>query len=513
VTVVLPLLVACGGGRPEVLDGPRLSTPADVPLTRLLTVETDVPTRLSAHLEGPGVDVRVTWPGLATEHAVPVLGAKPDREHTLTLTLSAPGLADAEVEASFRTDPLPEDFPELDVLALDPDRVEPGYVLLPLEAEGIGYWLAAVDAWDGEVAWLYTGPENFGDVRRTPDGTFLGLGQGAIELDALGTLLHRWDDTGDPADPTWIPFPPRGLHHEVGLAGDDALVVLAHRTVSEPAYPVTYVDPSLRRPAQLQDTGVITFGRDGAVRAAWWYADVLDPQRIGFDSLNRFGSMRDWVHGNAVVPAPGGGWLASSRHQDALFSVGYDGALRWILASPAGWRADWRPYLLTVEPPGSWTYHQHGPSFDAEGRLVVFDNHNEGHNPYEPPPEGPVESRVVAFGIDEAAHTATMAWEWRHPEGLFSGALGNATALPGGSVVACYGFLDAEGAGDNVARGLGQKVARIVELRPGEEEPVSDLRFWYPRDRAREGVKSYRAVPTPRLYPDDVRVERQRTDD
>lgn len=503
-------LLACRPG-PALLDGPSLATPPHAPLARALTVATDVPTRLTVRLEGEGVDVDVAFPGVREVHDVTLLGAKPDRDIAVTITLAAEGRPPLVLDAGFRTEPLPEGFPRREVLALDPGAVEPGYVLLPLESDDRGHWLAAVDAWDGEVAWLYDGPENLGDVRRTPEGTFLGLGTGVLELDARGELRRRWNDQGDPSDPTWVPYPLAGEHHEVNLAGDDALVVLTHRTLPEPQYPVSYDPGGLRMPANLADVGIVVFGRtDGRIRDTFWYGDVLDPQRIGFDALDRIGPGRDWVHGNAVIPDPAGGWLASSRHQDALFALDDAGGLRWILASPAGFRDEWADALLTVEPAGAWTYHQHGPSFDPDGRVVVFDNHNHGHNPYERPPADPPESRIVAFEIDEDARRATVAWEWRHPDSLFSGALGNATALPGGTVVTCYGFLDAEGDGDNAARGLGRKVTRVVTVDPDRPDPISDLRFFYPAAESTQGVKSYRAVPTPTLYPDAVRVERRR---
>jgi hypothetical protein len=274
---------------------------------------------------------------------------------------------------------------------------------------------------------------------------------GALELDLAGEVLHRWDDRGDDLDPTWIPVTFRAEHHEVTEVGPDELVTLTHRALAVDTYPRSYEPPRIELPATLEDTGVVRFRRDGTVLSTWWYGDVLDTRRIGFDSLDGAGLGYDWVHGNAVVRRPEGGWLASARHQDALFALDDDGALEWILASPAGWSDALAPKVLALD--GTPTYHQHGPAYDDAGRLVVFDNHNEGHNPYEPPPEGPVQSRVVAYEIDAPAHRAREVWSWTHPDGLYSAALGNATPVPGGNVVACYGFLDGEGPDDAAAPG------------------------------------------------------------
>ncbi len=498
-------LAGCTRG-PEVVAGPELEAPADAPLTRILTASTDVPTHLTAHLRARGLDAVVTWPDAARDHRVLLLGTPPDAAVDVELTFDD-GARSTSASLAYDTDPLPDDFPDLEVLTLDPDAVAPGYRLLPLEPADAGPLLAAIDAWTGEVTFLYTGPENLGDVELTAAGTLLGLGVGALELDLAGEVLHRWDDRGDDLDPTWIPVTFRAEHHEVTEVGPDELVTLTHRALAVDTYPRSYEPPRIELPATLEDTGVVRFRRDGTVLSTWWYGDVLDTRRIGFDSLDGAGLGYDWVHGNAVVRRPEGGWLASARHQDALFALDDDGALEWILASPAGWSDALAPKVLALD--GTPTYHQHGPAYDDAGRLVVFDNHNEGHNPYEPPPEGPVQSRVVAYEIDAPAHRAREVWSWTHPDGLYSAALGNATPVPGGNVVACYGFLDGEGPDDAAALGLGRKISRIVELRPGVAEPVSDVRFSVPADEGPEGVKAYRAVPAASLYARDVHVDRR----
>lgn len=502
---MIPLL-GCAPG-PRLTSEPTLDTPDHAPLSRVLRVQTEAPAALSVALSGPGVDVAVRFPGRSTFHEVVVNGAKPDRGFELEITLQDER-GEVTEERTFDTDPLPDGFPRLDVVALDADAVEPGYRLLTLESGDRGPFLAAVDAWDGEVAYLYDGPENLGDVEWTPEGTFVGLGQGVVELSPDGELSHRWNDVGDPADPAWVPVPFRAEHHEVTRLDADTFVTLTKRSVYSEAYPRSEFDPRITGPATLEDVGVVVFRRDGSAEAPLWYGDALDTGRIGFDSLDRVGLGYDWVHGNAVVPLPDGGWLASARHQDALFALDADGGLRWILASPAGWSEPFVPFLLALD--GAPFYHQHGPSLDAAGNVYVFDNHNDGHDPYEPAPTLPPESRVVSFAVDEAAGTATQRFAWRHPEHLLSEALGNATALPGGTVLACYGFLDAEDGQRNVDRGLGKKISRIVEIDPDRAEPVSDLRFWYPADVSREGIKTYRAVPTPTLYPAAAAVERVR---
>jgi hypothetical protein len=51
---------------------------------------------------------------------------------------------------------------------------------------------------------------------------------------------------------------------------------------------------------------IVQFGFDGAVRSRWPLVERLDPQRIGFDSLDLLGGGYDWSHANAIVEDPGG---------------------------------------------------------------------------------------------------------------------------------------------------------------------------------------------------------------
>ncbi|MCZ0953957.1 MAG: aryl-sulfate sulfotransferase N-terminal domain-containing protein, partial [Rhodospirillaceae bacterium] len=78
-----------------------------VPLAAILTVTTDVPTRLTINFEDGERSWSVTpSEEMSTDHEVPVLGMRPDRTHTITATLAdAGGLATETAAQTFTTPP------------------------------------------------------------------------------------------------------------------------------------------------------------------------------------------------------------------------------------------------------------------------------------------------------------------------------------------------------------------------------------------------------------------------
>lgn len=503
------VLAACTSGPdpeggPRIVGEPSLASPAEYPLSRVLTVETDVPTRLSFTIDDGVARTSVAFPTLSRQHTAPVLGMGPDRDVTVEVrVMDAYERETTLALAPFRTDPLPPDFPRIDILALDPDRVEPGWRFLPLEADDGEIWLAALRADSAEVGWLYTGPINWGDVRVTADGTIVGLFAGAWEVDLVGTPIGRWSPVVDEPGELFIPWT---LTHEVWPRDADTFVSLAFWATTSPSYPESYEDPTPGRPAEIQEEHVVAFDRAGNVVFDWSLAERLDPSRIGFGSLEPGSLGLDWSHANAVIPMDDG-FLVSVRHQDVLVKLDATGEVEWMLGDPLGWAGAHQDLLLTPEPGIDWAYHHHGPSLDGDGHIVVLDNHNYGHTPYGPAPAEPVETRVVAFAVDEGARTVRQAWEWKPPGGLYSAALGNATWLPRtGNVVAGFNFLDGEDGIVNQDVGRGYKSMRVFEIHPGEAEPVSDLRLWTPIDESPAGIRAYRTVPAPSLYAADVQV-------
>lgn len=492
-----------------VLSGPTLSDGIDTPLARRLALETEVPTTLTLTLSSDDETLEVVFPGLSATHDVPVLGFEPDQDWTVGIRITADdGRSTVLPPIPVHTDPLPADFPILEGLAFDADRSAGGYWLVPLEVpNALAFWLVAIDPSDHEVAWLYDGPTNWGDVRMTESGTILGLAGGAVEMDLNGRPVRSWRRQLTGAEnEVLIPW---SLDHELFPMPDGSFFSLTATSLDVPRYPTSYEDPDPTAEARIVDSRVLRFAADGSPISSWPLSARLDTARIGFNSLQLTSGGYDWVHTNAVIP-DGDGVIVSLRHQDSLIRLGSDGALDWILGDPAGWDRTFTGSLLTATAGTRWPYHQHGPAFDDDGWLWVFDNRTVEATPYAAVPPLAGASRVVAYTVDGAARTVTQVAEWSPPTELRSGALGNVAPIAGsGHVLVDFGMLLAEGDTPDADLGWGAHHTRIMEVDPAETEPVADLRIRTDPAVTPEGMNVYRAVPIPSLYPPGVTVTRR----
>lgn len=484
---------------------PVLSEGLDVPLARRLEVALDGPARLELRITSEGRELSVAFPELATEFDVPVLGLVPDTVHELTLIASTDdGRSGPLTTLTVHTEPLAPEYPAIDVLAHHPDRSEGGYWLVPLEASGVGIWLALYDASDLSLVWLYDGPLNWGDVRMTPDQHVIGLFSAAIEMDLLGNAVRAWGrNLPDDISGVSIPW---ALNHELFPLDDGSFASIAARGVDTP-YPASYEALEPVGVAPIEDPVVVRFAADGAVISEWPLSERLDTTRIGFGSLGLVPLGFDWGHANGVIPDPAGGWLVSVRHQDVLAHLDDAGELEWLLGDPAGWGPPWSEQLLAPTSGLTWPYHAHGPAYDDQGVLWVLDNHSVTAMPYTDPVAVAGLSRIAGFSV--AAGGVTQVAEWYPPDALRSNALGSVDLLPRtGNVLADFGMTRAEADIPNLDRGWGNNTARVMEVDLDDPEPIVDVRFRVDAELSPGGINVYRVEPVPSLYGDRAVVTR-----
>jgi arylsulfate sulfotransferase len=506
----LVLVIACGPPAQQPAFGPiaqvlSLDRPANpsIGLVRILHLRTTTPCEVELQVDG-GPRVRV--PGHRTDHELPLYGLRPDAEQRVQLTLiDEAGARWPGPARLFRTDPLPPRFPQLEVLVHDRAAMEPGYTLFDIKSPtGDAYFLVALDR-NLEVVWYHLPPRSVGDVRRTPDGHLWGLaGVGAFERDLMGVEHRAYG-----SDEGLIPLPVPALHHEIFvLPNQRGFLSLNSGIGAVGGYPYSYDTPHVLGPADIIDHRAVHIGLDGELIRTVQFSDILDPSRIGFDSLNGSASGYDWAHANGVVEDESGRWILSARHQDALVAVRPDNGIDWILGHHGGWADRHRALLLEpVGEPFSWPFHAHAPEW-SDGTLILFDNGNWRASPYDPPStarHAPY-SRVVAYAIDEEARTVRELWSFRDTVtgSLFSPALGDADRMPHtGHILATFGFLDGEALVPNADHGLGRKSVRLIEFDPATGSTLMDVRLFGWLDEEPEGFKTYRAERVPSLYPDD----------
>ncbi len=488
--------VALPDSPPQTVDAILTLDPSGyTPLAALLEVTTPVETM--ALVEVAGVESwTVTFEQAALQHGLPLVGFKPGQHYDVTVRLWSD---DAQVfesnVLSVDTAPLPEGFPEINLLTSIPDRMEPGHTLFP--ARMSGDYQIIVDE-QGEVVWYMPSGAAW-DSRQLPDGQLLFQDAGWVfVMDLLGNVSLAFEP--DPADADY--------HHEVSPAQSGRFWTLGNRTVTAEAFPTDYDDLNQLETVNVTDDVLIELDPVDGVVQRIFLRDLLDPGRIAYDSLNshvELGTPNDWAHANAIIEADDGqNLIVSCRHQDAIFKMKRDGSeLLWILGNHNNWSEPFQQYLL--QPVGDvfeWPYHQHAPEITPDGTILVFDNANYRASPSDgtaPLSDSEAESRVVEYRIDEQARTIEQVWEYYYPSNrYFSIVVGDADLQPqSNNVLATYGGMLSIDGIVNSELGRGRLQGRIVEIdRDMGDEVVFELEV-YSSEPAGQGYFVYRAQRIP----------------
>ena len=517
------LLVSCGSSPPLIRGIELTMTPNPrVPLASQVALSTDRPTTVELEFDDGERRWRVD-PGLAysTDHVVPILGVRPDRQYQFRVVVRDANGATASTEAlTLTTDPLPDDFPPIEILISDPDRMEAGVTMFdvihwPETGNDDNYGLlVAVDS-AGEVVWYYKTGSNVGDARRLSNGNILYMSGRAghlYEIDMVGRVIAEWHTDRVPEEEVGegsIRVDAETFHHEAFETVTGNILTISSEVREFDGYPTSATDPAApRSTSNVLGDVLVEFTRRGDVVREVKLLDLLDPYRVGYDSLGAgfWGSvytetfdhpLRDWAHTNAVMSDSTGRYaLASSRVQDAVVKVDLEtGELVWILGEHGGWGPEWKDHLLTPVGDFMWQYHQHAPMFTPEGTILMFDNGNNRAWPFEAPmPASESFSRAVEYRVDEDKMEIEQVWSYGGPgdEHFFSTFISDADWLPGTRNV-----LVADGG--RVTGEDGHHWARIVEVThttPAEKvfEVVID-------DETPNGWAVFHAERLPSLYP------------
>ena len=487
-----------------------------VPLAAIVEFMTSEPVR-AALVVNDGYSERVLQfrKSFQTEFTLPVLGLSPGRKSTITVIASDRfGRRIRWPNLEFTTGPLPDDFPFLEPAVSRPQQMEPGVTLFaPFKPGTPSYGLLVAVNAIGEVVWYYRSDENMGDVRRLRNGNLLSLDvSGATEIDMLGNVVQRWHPTGLGKTGHGISTPVSidSFHHEIYPMTSDRFLVLSSELRRLAGYPASETD----RDAPVADANVVgdviaEFTRDGSVVGFWRMLDLLDPYRIGFDSLSGaawdrlYGyaveGTKDWGHGNAVIYDPtDDSLIVSLRHQDAVVKIRYKtGDLVWILGTPEGWNTPWSRYLLSPDGDLDWPYHQHAPEITPHGTLLLFDNGNFRHSPFDGRDDVNY-SRAVEYAVDVKRMSVSQVWTYggRDSEMFFSNALGDADWMPRtGNVLITDGSRVTEGPTPS-------RWARILEVtHTTPAEKVFELIIKDRPGGPPSGWRVYRSERLRSLYP------------
>ena len=525
-------VAGCGDRTPPVMSDLTFATNPSgrVPLAAQATLTTDEPAQVSVEMTA-GEHTWVQAPASAhhVEHSVMVLGLQPERAYQIVIV--ATDAAGNEVRSSayeITTPALPDDFPPITATRSEPERMEPGVTLFSVyrregDDRGNDYGLLVAVNAAGEVVWYYRSDERITDARRLRNGNLLHNGGAKrdrmYEIDMLGHVVRQWHaaGVGGDAPAESIPVATDSLHHEVYDMPSGNFLALSTELREFDNYPSSETDPAAPRETTHVVGGVIVeFTPDGQIVRELKLFDLLDPYRIGYDSLGTGfwrelygavveGDSRDWLHDNGIIyDERDDSAIVSLRHGDAVIKIDLaTGDLKWILGTPEGWNDPQRVRLL--EPVGdlAWTFHQHSPMLTPTGNLLLYDNGNYRVRPYdEKPPPSEYYSRVVEYAIDEEAHTVSQVWVYGGPgeDRFFSNFGSDADWLPTtGNILITHAGLteDVAGTPDDTSDDINW--ARLVEVtHTTPAEIVFDLVI---REGPEVGWRVYRAERLPSLYP------------
>jgi hypothetical protein len=476
----------------------------------------------------------------ATDHAIPLVGMRPERDYDIDVELfDADGEPVGSETAAFTTGALPDDFLDYEI-SIDPARSSPGFTLVEVSPdEGTPYLLGLDD--EGETVWYYRNTGVVGGVEPTQRGTFLShyWPVGVREFDVLGNVVGNWqfqvnpdDDlrdvdaqadvidedllqqftdslAGNPGDPEPLPVHSddvnlTSFHHEAWPMPNGNILALSttfHDLTPEQRSRFCPDDPS--EFGVVSDV-VVEFEPSGRVVRTWDLWDAVDiDDDPGHELCGEFGPFasaegRDWMHANAAVyDEQRDAVIVSSRHTNQVIALDHGDAegpqsdVRWIFGENG-----------TMPLDGDPSYYQHAVEVQDDGSILLFDNGNGRPGTAVGDPDNPTYSRAVLYAVDDTSPDPSQwsvhqMWEDRDATDLdgsviYARFLGDADRLENGDVLITYGGISPE-AED------GFDHARITEVVP-EGAEGGDIVWDMHMGSAEQPVTVYRSERIPSFY-------------
>ena len=363
------------------------------PLSGLLELETDRACTLEITITGQDDNdlIRKFGPP-ATSFSVPVLGLYPNSTNHIIVTVKDQNGKKNQEGIFTMTDPLPDIYPEVEVIESNPAGMEAGYIFVYLKrykdglANGTQPLASMIDEY-GKVRWIFLGDFN-APFKRLANGNWLVTRSGgSYEMDMLGNPTgNEWD----------IPH----IHHDLVEMPDGNFLVLSEEENS------------------VEDVVVEVDRKTGNVVNEWDFKDILAPER---PICPYHPNPDDWLHLNGIDYDPvDDAFVISGRNQSAVVKIDRQtSGIIWILGNHEHWPEEFHKYLLTPVGEGfEWQWGQHAPMIhrDDNSRLILFDNCNERayENPVIPMDNY---SRGVEYRIDESKMEVEQLWQFGKERG------------------------------------------------------------------------------------------------
>jgi hypothetical protein len=285
-----------------------------------------------------------------------------------------------------------------------------GFLLVSVQNRTPTYAVAALVDRAGRLYWYRQQP-SVGDFDRTHKGNFVSYNGNGYDVVSLSGQLFR--SVTDPLASRG------GDNHEYVSLGNRHALIFGQNTRAVDT--TSYVDGGVPDASEIENT-ITELDGDGGVVSHWPLGNQITLAETTPD-INLSQSPIDAQHANSIGVLADGNLLVSLRHTDTLYKLNRsDGNVLWRLG---GKQSD----FTFVNDPLNGFSHQHYARELANGHILLFDDGNL-HSP-------PL-SRVTEYALDEAAHTATLVWDYRHP-GLVSTCCGSTARLDSGNTLTAWG--------------------------------------------------------------------------
>lgn len=405
------------------------------PLTAMLEIESDKPCKATIKVLGEE-PIERSYDEESTKLSVPVLGLYPNRLNQVEVTLDYEGGQKKEV-IEIQTEPLPIYFPDIRIITLDKEKMEPGMHALDIHFANFGKYRSAPIMFDdrGDIRWfldLSFHGKMVAPFQILKNGNIIAPGRNDIyEFDMMGKIVHQGK-----IDENY------GIHHDIlELPNGDLLMCVGTKDA--------YILKDGKEVLSDSDFIVHYDRKESKVLKQWDLADHLDVDR---DELNFFRN-GDWFHMNAIDFDTRDSTIIVSGRNQGLVKISWDDKLKWIMAPKQNWGKTGRkgkgyqtkPYLLTaIDKEGKpypkavqmgtesaedfdFPWGPHAPLLLPNGNILVFDNgpfrnYNRDNN----------YSRAVEYKLNEEERTLQQVWEYGKSRGtrLYSSIVSDVDYLP-----------------------------------------------------------------------------------
>ena len=148
------------------------------------------------------------------------------------------------------------------------------------------------------------------------------------------------------------------------------------------------------------------------------------------DELGLNSPYRNWMHGNSVEIDSDNNIFISNRTMSEIIKFNrQSGDLIWRLGGPMN-------DFIFIDDPLHGPNRQHDARRLPNGNIMIFDNGDGRQLPF---------TRVVEYEINEIELTATLVWQYSHPDGHVSLNQGCAQRLENGNTLISWGGVSGHG--------------------------------------------------------------------